>query len=220
MTTPLRKQVRDHYTKQNLSDGQFEKLSEMISSSNSAITNSPTSPEYQASRQTRSTKFYYLGGGIASTLLLTLAIVLSPFYSQRVGVQQIAIEVANNHSHLKPLTIQSDSYERNKAFFSQLSFDIAKSSLVDNQRFRLLGGRYCSLNGLKAAQLRVKDTSNNTIQTLYQVENSTQYFRDVPKTVDNGLPVTINVDGVPVTIWSENGIIFSLTHSPVHNKNY
>jgi len=49
MTTPLRKQVRDHYTKQNLSDGQFEKLSEMISSSNSAITNSPTSPEYQAS---------------------------------------------------------------------------------------------------------------------------------------------------------------------------
>jgi hypothetical protein len=218
MTDSLRKQVRDHYAQQRLSDEQFKKLSAMINASSTANAGAQVSQETCTSKQVRSRKFYYMGGGLVSTLLVAIVLVLSPLSQHRVGVQAIAIEVASNHSHLKPLTIQSSSYERNKAFFSQLSFQVTKSSLIDNQRFQLLGGRYCSLNGLKAAQLRVRDTTDNSIQTLYQVENSSDYFSNIPKVANNDLPVTIDIDGVPVTVWSENGIIYSLTDAAVNSE--
>jgi len=61
---------------------------------------------------------------------------------------------------------------------------------------------------VKAAQLCLRDKCDNSVQTFYQVNNKPGYFEGIPDIRNKKLPVTVNIDGLPVQVWSEGGIVF------------
>ncbi|MFT4799487.1 MAG: hypothetical protein ACI9B8_002041 [Sulfitobacter sp.] len=69
------------------------------------------------------------------------------------GVPQlIAAEVAKNHINMKPLEVQTGKLNELKDYFTELDFSPVQSSHFSAGQ--LIGARYCSVQGVTAAQLR------------------------------------------------------------------
>jgi hypothetical protein len=120
--------------------------------------------------------------------------------------ERIAVEVAHNHIKLKPLDVETDSMERIRRYFTDLEFVPVKSQLLASSNLELLGGRYCSVQSVPAAQLRVSAADNNSLQTLYQSEYRKDVFGPLPVLENGGVPVVVNVKGISVRIWVEKGL--------------
>lgn len=74
----------------------------------------------------------------------------------------------------------------------------------------LLGGRYCSIQGGIAAQLRPRDAQGH-IQTLYQTRYDAARLGPVPDLAKGESPVRLMARGVVVRIWRDGGVLFALT---------
>jgi hypothetical protein len=70
------------------------------------------------------------------------------------------------------------------------------------------------LQGITAAQLRVRKPGSDIIQTLYQTEYRKDVFDTMPVLEQGHEPVDIYVKGIKVTIWVEKGLLFALTDLP------
>lgn len=125
--------------------------------------------------------------------------------------QRIGDEVAKNHINLKPLEIQTSSISSLRAFLSELDFLPAESVLLKGSSKTLIGGRYCSIQGVTAAQLRLKDSKTGQVQSLYQTIYDKKVFYDLPELKENQKPITIYSKGLAVDIWVEKGLLFALT---------
>ena len=146
-------------------------------------------------------------------IALSLWVNNTPDYSY-----QIAQEAAKNHLTLKPLEVQTQSMDGIRGYFTQLDFSPVQSSVL-NQRFllsdqHLLGGRYCSIKGVTAAQLRYNDVlvnkkPGNQLVTLYQVPYDPEIYGDIPS--DKDAPTVVNVKGLSVSLWVEKGLLMVLT---------
>ena len=217
MSPTLKQGINEYYTGKELSDSQHERLNHLMDewkneNAHGTLKNIDRHTGLFGGRKTHA--LFTVQSSIALVIsCISLALLISfALIPNSANIQDVAIEVAGNHRHLKPLTIQSNSYQQVGTFFSELSFELKPSSLLNDKRWQLLGGRYCSVNGIKAAQLRLLDTRNNSIQTFYQVEHKTTYFENIPNINRNELPVSVSIDGLPVEVWSEGGILYSLTH--------
>ena len=73
-----------------------------------------------------------------------------------------------NHLELKPLDIETQSIRSAQKYFTQLDFLPIKSKQII-ETDKLVGGRYCSIKGRTAAQLRYTDDLES-VSTLYQVD--------------------------------------------------
>ena len=219
MRLKLKQGIQQFYSEQQLDDKQFEQLNCVIREGNIEPQNQPGKNNNDGKRsfwrRQIPPRFRVQGSIAAAVACISLALLISfTLTPNSANVQDVAAEVASNHRHLKPLTLQSSSYPQLRLFFSDLNFQLKPSNLLDKQRWKLLGGRYCSINGIKAAQLRLLDTEDNSVQTFYQLEHKTSYFENIPNISHNELPLSVSIDGVPVEVWSEGGILYSLTHSP------
>lgn len=125
--------------------------------------------------------------------------------------QRIGDEVAKNHINLKPLEIQTSSISSLRAFLSELDFLPVESVLLKGSSKTLIGGRYCSIQGVTAAQLRLKDSKTGQVQSLYQTIYDKKVFYDLPELKENQKPITIYSKGLAVDIWVEKGLLFALT---------
>ena len=122
---------------------------------------------------------------------------------------QIAAEVVENHLKLKPLDVQASSIVELQNFFTQLDFRPATSSLFDAGEV-LLGGRYCSIKGVTAAQLRydaIATENPDDISTLYQVAYSAEQFGPMPRADNGEAPLVIMSKGLEVSMWVEKGLL-------------
>lgn len=82
--------------------------------------------------------------------------------------EQIAKEIAYNHAKQMALEITSSDLNSVAAYLSELDFTLMASKRVRQMGLQLLGGRYCSIQGKLAAQLRIEDKNNKTAHTYYQ----------------------------------------------------
>lgn len=126
---------------------------------------------------------------------------------------RIADEVAANHLRAKPLEVRTDSMAELRRYFDQLDF-VPVETPATGRPLRLLGGRYCSLQGETAAQLRLRDVDTGAVDTLYQTEYDPALFGALPKREQGEAPLVVYARGVPVTIWVEKGLVFALTRQP------
>lgn len=150
---------------------------------------------------------------IALSLVATMVLIITiTFFAmqksmpQEYWIAQIADEVAKNHLTPKPLEVVSNQILDVQNYFTKLDF-LPISSQIFNQQLskKLTGGRYCSIEGSRAAQLRfVEDKYNHT--TLFQT-NYTGEFSDKLKLHDNSTPITTYARGVEITIWQEKGLL-------------
>lgn len=153
-----------------------------------------------------------IAGAIFAFLLVFF---LTPYMLDKNTVRErIATEVVNNHIKRKPLEIETRSIEELRNYFKKLDFVPVGSVIIKQRGLELIGGRYCSLQGVKAAQLRVRKPGSDTVQTLYQTEYKKDIFKDMPILEKGGDPVDMYVKGVKVKIWVEKDLLFALTDIP------
>ncbi|MCH2039397.1 MAG: hypothetical protein MK185_02015 [Saccharospirillaceae bacterium] len=129
--------------------------------------------------------------------------------------EEIAYEVVKNHLKLKPLDIQTNAMADIQGYFSQLDFSPARSSLLETtltltERY-LLGGRYCSIKGVTAAQLRYR---KHDIQTLYQVPYDKALHGNIADIAHQPEPETLHLKGLNIQLWQEHGLLMVLVSKP------
>lgn len=159
---------------------------------------------------------------VASVLVFVSMFMLFQWYqSPEHLTQQIANEVVKNHLKLKPLDVETHSMRGIQTYFTQLDFMPSASSVLQQQyaltEDRLIGGRYCTIKGVTAAQLRfttsnpvTPDTNNSAISTLYQVPYDADLHGEMPDTTNGELPKQLMVKGMSVSLWKEKGLLFAL----------
>ena len=200
MNRPLKQAVIEHFESCSLSDDQLCRLESLAK---------PVAPE-----SVRRLSVYPLAAAAALVVFL-LAYLLTPLLIEQGDVRErIALEVAGNHIKLKPLEVETSSIEDVRDYFEKLDFMPVSSVLVSRSGLELIGGRYCSLQGVTAAQLRVQQPGSDDVQTLYQTEYIRDVFSDMPVIEEGGEPVELYVKGIKVKIWVEKGLLFALTELP------
>lgn len=153
-----------------------------------------------------------LGLALAASLVLALMVALPLALRQPQDlVDEIAAEVVHNHLRLKPLEVRADNLEAVGDYFTQLDFRLAQTALLQGEGLQLLGGRYCSLQGITAAQLRLQDNETGTLQTLYQTRYDPAIFKQLPKLEEGAPPRSTYIDGIKVQVWVEKGLLFART---------
>lgn len=136
----------------------------------------------------------------------------SPAIAARDMGWKIADEVARNHVKMKPLEVQTQNLNQLREYFTQLDFTLVNSSLLDNSASKMLGGRYCSIQGLTAAQIRFKQ-DNGAPVTLYEVQYDPSLYGELPVLEQGQQPIEQVVRGVEVSIWIEKGLLMATARS-------
>lgn len=200
MKQPLKNSVQQHLNDKSLSFNQIRKLQAIQEKYDKQITKPFLS--------------WYKMTTIASALIiafgLSFYLVNSTNYSLKSIEQRIAEEVAENHLKLKPLEINFDSMQGISNYFEQLDFSPISPALFKRSEQRLLGGRYCSIQGVTALQLRLMNNNTNKVQSLYETQYDRRIFRGFPTLANSSKPLTIYVKGMKVEMWVEKDILFAL----------
>jgi hypothetical protein len=155
-----------------------------------------------------------VGAGLAASLLL--AFLLWTGAGQHNAVPQsiqlrIAEEVTTNHTRVKPLDVTSSSIDVVRERLPLLDFVVQRSSYLLSEGLELVGGRYCTLQGVIATQLVFRDQNGNRV-TLYQAAYDRQRFGDLPDQPGE-MPVIIDQRGTRISLWTEFGVVFALATS-------
>lgn len=125
--------------------------------------------------------------------------------------QRIAVEVANNHLKLKPLEISTGALSEIKNYFKQLDFLPISPAFLASSSHSLMGGRYCSIQGVTAVQLRLVDDKTGQVHSLYETQYDKRIFKDLPILANATTPLAVYANGMKVSIWVEKDILFALT---------
>jgi hypothetical protein len=202
MKTPLNEALRAHVESQQLDKIQLQELLDL-----------------QQQRHPANRRITYRGwlAVAASSLLIALVVGLlqvNPVGFQQDLVAEIAAEVVDNHLHMKPLEIEGNELASIGAYFDRLDFQPIESRYLTDIGLDLLGGRYCSLQSITAAQLRFKSLGSGKLHTLYQVGYDPAVFKALPNLDEGDQPISVFNKGVKVTIWVEKGVLLALTESP------
>jgi hypothetical protein len=202
MNRPLKQAVCEHFKQRALSTDQLEHLEVLMAM------NSPRLPRHH-----RRASFLVGWSAVAAIAAFLAVIVLFP-PDQLESVpmaERIALEVARNHIRVKPLDVETGTMKGIRRYFTDLEFVPVESSLLASADLELLGGRYCSVQSLPAAQLRLTAPGNDGLQTLYQAEYRKDILGPLPVLEEGDHPINISVKGVSVRIWVEKGLLFALT---------
>jgi hypothetical protein len=146
----------------------------------------------------------------AACLLVPVAVSWLPLEQPNM-LHEIAEEAALNHLAQQPLEVFGTTVAELDSHFDQLGFRLVES-LAPAKGANLLGGRYCSLQGVTAAQLRRQDAQGRT-QTLYQVPYQPVTMGKLPDPALGEQPRTLQVRGLNVDLWVERGLLFVLTRN-------
>lgn len=191
----LSKAVKAYFDKQSLSEHQLDSYEAMFDNS-----------EPKISAWTSYTKF------IAAAASILLVMILSfQYYSVEQDIDmgmEIAQEVAKNHIKMKPLEVKSNQLGDLKRYFDQLDFSLIESErLLDKT---MLGARYCSIQGVTAAQLRYQQSDKSLSGiTVYEVDYQPELFGKIPD-IDKGMePRKIVLKGLELHLWVEKGLLFA-----------
>jgi len=142
---------------------------------------------------------------LAAVILLTIGIGLWLHMSTDRITHQVVAEIGHNHRQHGALVVESDQYGVVQAALSKLDFPIRprRGELVQN--FALIGGKYCSIQGSRAAQLKLNHRNSGTIYTLYVLP-----MDDDTKAVEPGVYET---NGIQVELWTNQRLLYGLAHS-------
>ncbi|MEZ9524724.1 hypothetical protein [Enterovibrio norvegicus] len=185
---PLKSQLTKHYDAKSLSVTQLNALNEL----QEKATQKQSAPRSQAHRT-----------GMALAAMLMLAVSVWTLWGDRHDYGAISAEIAYNHNSQMQMEILSDSFADIDTYLNRLDFSVVRPSQLPVEKWVLLGGRYCSIDGKIAAQLHVKDLDTDRVYTFYQAKLP----QGVEAHVDD---MVMDVDGVSVSLWEENGLLMGL----------
>ncbi len=121
----------------------------------------------------------------------------------RRHILELVDEIAINHNRNLEMEIKSNSLKEVASYLSRLDFPVIQSVRLPEDKWDLIGGRYCSVKRQFAAQLKLRNKVSQNICTLYQFEKPSGV-----KEVDHFSEHFAK--GVKVNLWLERGMIFAL----------
>jgi hypothetical protein len=189
MKGPLKEKLKEHYSSINLSEEQLRSL-QMIG---------------QLSLWDRIIKHSSSLRGMAVILVIGLVATTYLWKSSvpPMNLTTLPEEIAYHHNKHMKSEIQTHSMDELKSFLTKLDFSLIDSERLPSSEWELLGGRYCSLQGRLAAQIKVRNKKNNKEYTLYQLA--------IPKELTdlNGVHEDYRL-GAKVKIWKERGLLLGI----------
>jgi hypothetical protein len=107
---------------------------------------------------------------------------------------------------MKPLEIETSAMSDIERYFTQLDFFPISSRQFSFSPDQMLGGRYCSIQGITAAQLRYHDSQGRYV-TLYETRYDSARFPPLPDVEKGEVPLKLYVSGLKITLWIEKGLL-------------
>lgn len=200
MKQPLKQSLQHHLNQQCLSAKQLQQLHAI--------------QQTQPRKKSILNDAWFKQSIVASLLFLLISslFILRPAYFSTQSIEQrIAEEVVGNHLKLKPLEVSTNTIDDIKKYFKHLNFLPISPSFLTASNQSLIGGRYCSIQGITAVQLRLVNNTTGQVQSLYETEYDKNIFKKLSVSVDAKKPLTIYSSGMKVHIWVEKDILFALT---------
>jgi len=194
MKQPLRTGIKNHIEEEKLSELQLDQL--MTLQHETATYSLKHKPLLQAVTT-------YIS--VAASIMIAL-FMLFELGSNQTFTEQIAHEVAKNHINLKPLEVKTSSMDVIQSYFTQLDFMPITSDYFGQFSNTMLGGRYCSIKGVTAAQLRYTNQSGDKV-TLYETQYDAGIFSELPKLEQGEPPLELYAKGVKINIWVEKDLL-------------
>lgn len=141
---------------------------------------------------------------LAASILLAIG-VLAWLYTPGTGggiADQVAAEIGHNHRQHGDLLVESDRYDIVQAMLDELDFSVRPRRETLVWEFALIGGKYCVIQGSRAAQLKLKHHGSGIVHTLYilPVNEKTENLREG----------TYETDGVHVELWTDQSLLYGL----------
>ena len=142
-------------------------------------------------------------------MLLTAAVLIVAFlavdrYTGALELNdRILAEIAMNHTKQLDVEFPTAQYEALQNKLDRLDFDISPEPSL-RQNHDLIGGRYCSIQGQLAAQLKLRSGAGR-IQTLYVTRLTDDLESIVPQTTQH--------EGIPIRTWMLDDRFFCLAGS-------
>ena len=208
---PLRECVTQRFEKESLTPEQLDCLQERLLQADLIDTNSTTDPDMSTCAQSSTPATWFVSKRYAMLLVavaLFAVLALPRIWIQNISLpERIAQEVARNHLKMKPLELESSSMAEIAHYFAQLDFNPIHSQVFPLGEDRLLGGRYCSIQGITAAQLRYLDEQAQRV-TLYETAYDPRVFSALPDIDKGEKPLVLYAKGLKMTIWVEKDLLF------------
>ena len=198
MKRDLKNSVKSYVESKQLSEEQLDSLLNMVNAQKEAT------PK-------RSRPMLRMAAVMAS-ILIAAGLLWNIGFKQTPEISiLIAEEVVHNHLKMKPLEVSSHSLHDMRAYFNKLDFALRDSSLITSGNLQLLGGRYCSIQGFTAAQLRMQDQETGELEILYEAPYNKDLFKGLPNLQEGQTPIRHYINGIGVDIWVDKGILFART---------
>lgn len=199
---PLRDALKDYLEHEELTDQEIDQLQALAE-------NNKVQSRYMPQR---STKWIAL-----LTLAASLFIVVALSYTYKIHTndliqERLAHEVFTNHLKIKSLDIETHSLQELRDFFERLDFSPFFSGDMRTADLKLLGGRYCTLQGAVALQLRFLSPDGEVI-TFYQALYEKDRFGKLPDIKEGDRPNVILEKGIEMSIWQENSVVSVLAQA-------
>ena len=197
----LETHVKEYYKDQHLTD---ETLDKLLQAAAADPQTEPVTPSAKPNEPRRALRQWAVAAGIAFAVT-TAAVLLTTGGPNGTDVDQLRIavaeEVAAGHKKNKPPEFVTQSYAALGASMNRLDFVPAEPGRLKPKNLALTGGRYCSLDGNIAAQIKLKDRAGVPC-TLYvaKVTDKLQAVGEYAR----------HINGVEVRVWQEGELIYGL----------
>lgn len=203
MKAPLKNSIQEKFSQIELSDDKLDKLMALQTKHLNTQEDESAVTSYEPLIKPSILAF-------AAMILLTFSVFIFQPYQQTNMAVEIANEVTHNHFKLKPLEVESSVLSEVNSYFTKLDFEPISSHLLATQKMTLLGARYCSLQGITAAQIRYK-SEDGKVTTFYEVPYNKDIYSDMPIIEKGDEPIVSYSKGMGVKIWVEKGILMAMT---------
>jgi hypothetical protein len=190
------KAVKDYYQKKSLS---AEKLQRLMDVAQLAEKKPVAEVVHWKSRWLMQRNILLAASLLLSVLVSFQWMNVAPTQQQLVA--SIAKEIAINHQKQFASDFSASSYAGLNRVMTKLDFKLIDSEKLRSKGFEIMGGRYCSLSGHIAAQVRLKNSAGE-IFTLYQT-SSHETFEALTEHV-------ARAKGVDIEMWNEGGVFLGI----------
>lgn len=142
-------------------------------------------------------------GKVTIAAILILGLVFT-FYSYQNNSLEMRIikEVAMNHNKQLAVEFAANDLSSLQSQLDKLDFSIILAQSLISDSYRLVGGRYCSIQGNLAAQLKVENTKKNRIETLYITNLSSDLIKI--RSTD------MSYNGANIKVWKNGGLLYAI----------
>ena len=185
MAVVLKNALKEHYRKKELSSFQLEKLDSLQ----------------------KKPKTINMRSFIISTLAVVASLLLAFFNlyqaTPQFPLEEIMQEVAYNHNKKVAPEVHGNSIRQIQDYLDRLDFTLIQPTRLAAE-FKLLGARYCSIQGKLAAQFKLQKISSDQTYTLYQLPVQRKWNKKELITQVQA------INGTVVSIWIEKGLLLAL----------